>query len=103
MPAHKRSEILRKAADLLEQRVEEFARTLVLEAGKPIKESRVEVQRAIQVLRFASEGAKAIYGETIPLDSAIGGEKSNRHRQTGAIRRCSSHHTIQLPAQPGTA
>lgn len=74
MPAHKRSEILRKAADLLEQRVEEFARTLVLEAGKPIKESRVEVQRAIQVLRFASEGAKAIYGETIPLDSAIGGE-----------------------------
>src|SRR5699024_296169 len=36
--------------------------------------SRGEVTRATQVLRFASEGAKSIYGEQIPMDSAIGGE-----------------------------
>lgn len=74
MPAHKRSEILRKTADLLEVRKAEFAQVLALEAGKPIKEARGEVLRAVQVLRFSSDGAKTLYGEVIPLDSAIGGE-----------------------------
>lgn len=75
MPAYKRSEILRKTADLLEGQFEDFARMLTLEAGKPIQEARGEVTRAVQVLRFSAEGAKAIYGEHIPMDSAIGGEK----------------------------
>ncbi|MFD1037391.1 aldehyde dehydrogenase family protein [Virgibacillus byunsanensis] len=74
VPAYKRSEILRKTADLLESRSEEFTKLLSLEAGKPIGESRGEVARAIQVLRFSSEGAKSIYGEQIPMDSAVGGE-----------------------------
>ncbi|RNF39957.1 aldehyde dehydrogenase family protein [Planococcus salinus] len=74
MPAHQRSEILRKTADLLESKTDEFARLLSLEVGKPITESKGEVARAVQVLRFASEGAKTLYGEQIPLDSAIGGE-----------------------------
>jgi len=74
MPAHERSDILRKTADLLEGRVEDFAKVLSLEAGKPITESRGELTRALQVLRFAADGAKTIYGEQIPLDSAIGGE-----------------------------
>ncbi|MEW9677206.1 aldehyde dehydrogenase family protein [Lentibacillus sp. L22] len=74
MPAHKRSDILRKTADLLEKRAEKFAYLLSIEAGKPIRESRGEVTRALQVLRFAAEGAKTIYGEQIPMDSAVGGE-----------------------------
>lgn len=74
MPAHKRSDILRKTADLMEEKAEEFAELLCMEAGKPIRESKGEVLRAVQVLRFASEGAKSIYGEQIPMDSAIGGE-----------------------------
>lgn len=74
MPAHKRSNILRKTADRLEEQSESFSRVLTLEAGKPIRESRAEVARAVQVLRFASEGAKSIYGEQIPMDSAVGGE-----------------------------
>ncbi|MBT2569638.1 aldehyde dehydrogenase family protein [Planococcus sp. ISL-110] len=84
MPAHKRSEILRKTADLLELEADDFAHLLSLEAGKPIKESRVEVVRAVQVLRFSSDGAKSIYGEMIPLDSAIGGES-----QIGMSKRVS--------------
>jgi acyl-CoA reductase-like NAD-dependent aldehyde dehydrogenase len=75
MPAYSRSEILRKAADLLEVKADEFIKLLALEAGKPVREGKVEVTRAIQVLRFASEGAKNIQGEQIPMDSAIGGEK----------------------------
>lgn len=75
MPAYQRADILRKTADLLEVQAEKFIRILALEAGKPVREGRVEVDRAIQVLRFAAEGAKNIYGEQIPLDSAVGGEK----------------------------
>ena len=74
MPAHKRSQILRNAADLLEKRSDEFAGLLTLEAGKPIVEARGEVARAIQVLHFAAEGAKNLQGEQIVLDNAIGGE-----------------------------
>ncbi|HLS10416.1 aldehyde dehydrogenase family protein [Lentibacillus sp.] len=74
MPAHERSDILRKTADLMEERADDFAETIMKEAGKPIFFSRGEVQRAIQVLRFASEEAKHISGEVIPMDAAIDGD-----------------------------
>lgn len=74
MPAHKRADILRRSADLLENRQEDFAEAIVKEAGKPIRFSRNEIKRSIQVLRFASEQAKNITGEVIPMDAAIGGE-----------------------------
>lgn len=74
MPAHERSRILRKASALLEARSEEFAKTISQEAGKPIVEARGEVLRATQVLQFASEEAKRLSGDQIPMDSAIGGE-----------------------------
>ncbi|WP_284035520.1 aldehyde dehydrogenase family protein [Neobacillus sp. 114] len=74
MPAYQRSDILRKAADLLEEKQEDFTDTIVQEAGKPIKYSRDEINRSVQVLRFASELAKNITGEVLPMDAAIGGE-----------------------------
>jgi acyl-CoA reductase-like NAD-dependent aldehyde dehydrogenase len=74
MPAHQRSDILRRAADLLEEKENDFAETIVKEAGKPIKYSRDEIKRSVQVIRFASELAKNITGEVIPMDAAIGGE-----------------------------
>ncbi|WP_339174615.1 aldehyde dehydrogenase family protein [Solibacillus sp. FSL R5-0691] len=82
MPAHERSRILRNASLLLEERSEQFAKTISLEAGKPINEARGEVTRAIQVLLFASEEAKRLAGDQIPMDSAIGGE-----RQIGIAKR----------------
>jgi len=82
MPAYKRAEILRKAADLLEDRMEQFARVIVAEAGKPIRDARGEVTRAIQILRFASDEAKTLTGSMVPMDAAIGGE--NRF---GVVRR----------------
>ncbi|SFB30436.1 Acyl-CoA reductase [Lentibacillus halodurans] len=74
MPAHERSDILRKTADLMEENAEEFAWAIVKEAGKPIHFSRGEVQRSVQVLRFASEEAKHITGEVVPMDAAIDGD-----------------------------
>ncbi|MFP3888135.1 aldehyde dehydrogenase family protein [Priestia filamentosa] len=82
MPAYRRAEILSKAADLLEERTEEFAKVLVLEAGKPIRDGRGEVGRAVQVIRFAADEAKKIEGEMVPMDAAIGGEN-----RIGMVRR----------------
>lgn len=74
MPSYKRSEILYKVAQIFQERKEELARILVLEAGKPIRNARSEIERTIVTYQFAAEEAKRIYGETIPMDSAPGGE-----------------------------
>ncbi|WP_019119477.1 aldehyde dehydrogenase family protein [Brevibacillus massiliensis] len=74
LPAHQRSAILNRAAQLMEERTEELARLIALEAGKPIKAARAEVGRSVQTLRFSAEGAKWMNGESIPMDAAIGGE-----------------------------
>lgn len=69
LTAYERYEILMRAVQLLKEKAEEFAKTLVLEVGKTIKEARTEVQRAIQTLIFSAEEAKRINGETLPIDA----------------------------------
>ncbi len=68
MPAYERQSVLRKIAGSLEQRREEFARVLAQEAGKPVKQARAEVERAIFTFTVAAEEATRIYGEVLPLD-----------------------------------
>lgn len=74
LPAYRRAAILEKLADLLEERAEEAARIISLEAAKPITTAKGEVARTITTYKFAAEEAKRIHGETIPLDAAPGGE-----------------------------
>ena len=74
MPAHERSDILRRASDLLEEKQEEFAEIVAREAGKPLKHSRAEIKRSIQVIRFSSELCKHISGEVLPMDAALRGD-----------------------------
>ncbi len=58
-----RSEVLRKAFDLLIERKEAFARLIVLESGKALAEARGEVAYAAEFLRWYSEEAVRIPGE----------------------------------------
>ena len=74
LPAHRRSEILAKAAALLRERKEDIACTIAAEAGKALKFARAEVDRGISTFTIASEEAKRIHGETIPLDAVPSGE-----------------------------
>ena len=62
MPAVERADILFKAAHLLSEKKEGFARLITAEAGKPIVASRAEVERSIQTLQFSGEEAKQIGG-----------------------------------------
>ncbi|PYP09057.1 MAG: aldehyde dehydrogenase [Gemmatimonadetes bacterium] len=69
MPSHARAAALRKIADGLEAARPELARTLALEAGKPIAQARTELDRAIFVFRDAAEEATRIQGEVLPADA----------------------------------
>jgi acyl-CoA reductase-like NAD-dependent aldehyde dehydrogenase len=68
LPAFERQRVLRRVAENITERKEEFARTMTLEAGKPIKASRSEVDRAIFTFTVAAEESTRIYGEYLPLD-----------------------------------
>jgi acyl-CoA reductase-like NAD-dependent aldehyde dehydrogenase len=64
----RRAEILYKAADLLEAKLERYAEELTREEGKTLSSSRLEVKRSAQTLRYyASEGMN-VSGDTLPSD-----------------------------------
>lgn len=68
VPAPKRGEILFRAAQILESRAEEVAREMTREEGKTLPESRGEVGRTVNILRyFAGEGAR-LSGDAIPSE-----------------------------------
>src|SRR2546423_9507434 len=68
LPAFERQRILREIAQGIAQRHEEFARSICLEAGKPIKTARAEVDRAAFTFTVAAEEAGRIGGEYLPMD-----------------------------------
>ncbi|WP_062465790.1 NAD-dependent succinate-semialdehyde dehydrogenase [Demequina maris] len=58
----KRSDILRRAFDLVRERTEDFALLMTLEMGKPLAEARGEVAYGNEFLRWFSEEAVRITG-----------------------------------------
>ena len=83
LPAWRRAEVL--AAHRRRDRggeAEDFARTIALEAGKPIKTARHEAERAAFTFRVAAEETKRIHGELLQLDWLPGTEG-----RTGQVRR----------------
>ncbi len=74
-----RAEVLQGIAAGLAERREEIARTIALEAGKPIKIARVEVDRAGFTFTVAAEEAKRNYGEIVPLDWLPGNDGRVAH------------------------
>ncbi|GAA3701418.1 NAD-dependent succinate-semialdehyde dehydrogenase [Zhihengliuella alba] len=61
-PARVRSDILRRAFDLINERAEDFALLMTLEMGKPLAEARGEVAYGNEFLRWFSEEAVRDYG-----------------------------------------
>ena len=59
MPAWKRKAVLQHLAMRCRERAEELAQQLTIEAGKPIKYSRLEVSRLIDTVEIASRGSGA--------------------------------------------
>lgn len=73
LPAWRRAEILDRAAVLLAERQESFARLIATEAAKPLRTARVEAARAVDTFRFSAAVARTLGGEVVPLDASPAG------------------------------
>lgn len=67
-PAPKRGEILFKAAQILNERKEQFAREMTEEMGKVISEARGDVQEAIDMTFYMAGEGRRLYGQTTPSE-----------------------------------
>jgi glyceraldehyde-3-phosphate dehydrogenase (NADP+) len=74
LPSHARAGVLEQISAGIADRRDELAATIALEAGKPLKAARVEVDRATFTFKVAAEESKRIYGEIVPLDWLPGNE-----------------------------
>lgn len=65
-PAIERSSFLRKWFNLIENNKEDLAKIMTLEQGKPLAESRMEIEMANSYVEWNAEEAKRVYGDVIP-------------------------------------
>src|SRR5512135_3749069 len=75
LPTWKRADALEKISAGIAARREELAQTIALEAGKPIRTARLEVDRAVFTFKVAAEETKRVYGEVVALDWIPGNER----------------------------
>ncbi len=68
VPWPKRSEIIRKAAEILIEKKEDVAKLMTREMGKVIKETRGDVQEGIDTALYASIQGRKYYGYTLPSE-----------------------------------
>jgi aldehyde dehydrogenase (NAD+) len=68
VPAPKRAEILFRAAALLEQRKEQYAREMTREMGKVLVETRGDVQEAIDEAFYVAGEGRRLFGVTTPSE-----------------------------------
>ncbi len=65
MLPEKRSEILRKAADILRRNGEQVTRVATMESGKPIAQSRIELHMSIEIFEWYAEEGRRAYGRVL--------------------------------------
>lgn len=70
MPAVERATILRGAAALIRERLEDIARAMTLEQGKPLTESRGEVAATAEIIEWNADEGRRLYGRIVPPRSA---------------------------------
>ncbi len=68
MRPYQRQAVLQHCVRRFQERLEELALTLCVEAGKPIRDSRGEVHRVIDTFRVAAEESVRIDGEVLNLE-----------------------------------
>jgi len=73
VPLIERSRLLRKIADALGRRADEFVELLVAEAGKPVALAKIEVQRAQSTFELAAAAALEPNGHPIEMEATPAG------------------------------
>jgi acyl-CoA reductase-like NAD-dependent aldehyde dehydrogenase len=75
LPAHRRSEILRRTADLIGANFDYLVRLLISENGKTVRQCRAEMTTTQRLFVDFGEEAKRIKGEVLPMDTVPGLER----------------------------
>lgn len=68
--AYERGAVLKKTAELMRQRADDISRTMTLEQGKPLAESKGEVLHSADTFEWFAEEGKRAYGQIIPNSMA---------------------------------
>src|SRR3984893_9341982 len=68
VPAPKRAEILYRTAETLVKRKEDLARDMTMEMGKPLSETRGDVQEAIDMTYYMAGEGRRLSGQTVPSE-----------------------------------
>src|SRR6476660_9303139 len=67
-PAPARGDVLRRIGDLLATRKEEIADLMTREMGKPLTETRGDVQEGIDTAYYAASEGRRLFGHTVPSE-----------------------------------
>src|ERR1044072_5703767 len=67
-PAPARGDVLRIVGDLLSKRKEEIADAMTRELGKPLTETRGDVQEGIDTAYYAASEGRRLFGHTVPSE-----------------------------------
>src|SRR5689334_15282354 len=67
-PAPARGDVLRRVGDLLTARKEELANLMTREMGKPLAETRGDVQEGIDTAYYAASEGRRLFGHTVPSE-----------------------------------
>jgi len=67
-PAPARGDILRTVGDIMAKRKDEIADAMTREMGKPLTETRGDVQEGIDTAYYASSEGRRLFGKTVPSE-----------------------------------
>jgi len=67
-PAPARGDVLRRVGDLLAARKDEIADLMTREMGKPVAETKGDVQEAIDTAYYAATEGRRLFGHTVPSE-----------------------------------
>jgi succinate-semialdehyde dehydrogenase/glutarate-semialdehyde dehydrogenase len=84
LTAWDRAKVLKRTADLMRERADALARTLTLEQGKPLAESKAEILHSADTFEWFGEEGKRAYGQVIP-NSAPGKRHMTLKHPVGVV------------------
>ena len=67
-PAPARGDVLRRVGDIMTERKEEIADLMTREMGKPLQETRGDVQEGIDTAYYAASEGRRLFGHTVPSE-----------------------------------
>ena len=74
MTNYERADLLLRVRELLLRDLADFTQAVCNETGKPIKEAKVEAQRASETLVSAAHEARQLHGEVVPMEFSATGK-----------------------------